>query len=81
LRRRPIKPLRVINHAQKRLLLGHLRQQAEHRQPHEKPIRRVPRPQPERNPERVVLRGRQPVQAIQQRRAQLLQRRERKLHL
>jgi hypothetical protein len=50
-------------------------------QPHEKPIRSVPRPQPERNPQRIPLRRRKPVQPIQQRRAQLLQARERKLHL
>ena len=81
LRRRPIKPLRVINHTQKRLLLGHLREQAQHRQPDQEPIRRVPRPQPERHAERVPLRGGKPVQPIQHRRAQLLQRRERELHL
>ena len=81
LRRGLIKPLRVINHTHKRPLLGHLREQAQHRQPHQKPIRRVPRPQPERYPERVLLRGRKPLQPIQHRRAQLLQGRERELHL
>ena len=49
LRRGPIKPVRVINHTQKRLLRGRLREQAQHRQPHQKPIRRVPRTQPERH--------------------------------
>ena len=81
LRRGAIKPLRVINHTHKRLLLGHLRQQAQHRQPDQKPIRRVPRPQPERHAQRVLLRGRKPVQPIEHRRAQLLQGRERELHL
>ncbi len=81
LRRGAIKPLRVINHTHKRALLGHLRQQAQHRQPDQKPIRRVPRPQPERDAQRVLLGDREPVQPIQHRRAQLLQGGERKLHL
>jgi hypothetical protein len=65
--------VRVINDTKKRLLLSRPRQQAQDRQPHQKPIRRVPSPEPKRNPQRVPLRGREPVQPIQQRRAQLLQ--------
>ena len=34
-----VQPLRVVDHAQKRALLGRLRQQAEHRQADEEPIR------------------------------------------
>ena len=81
LRRGPIQPLRVIDDTDKRPLLGRLRQQAQHRQPDQKPIRRVPRTQPERHAERLPLRTGKPVQAIEHRRAQLLQRRERELHL
>ncbi len=77
LRRRPIKPLRVINHTHQRPLPGHRRQQAQHRQPHQKPIRRIPRTQPKRHPQRIPLRSRKTVQTIEHRRAQLLQRRER----
>ena len=68
LRRRAIKPLRIINHTHKRPLLGRVRQQAQHRQPHQKPIRRVPHTQPKRHPQRIPLRDRKAVQAIQQRR-------------
>ena len=38
-RRGVIQPLRVIDDAQQRTLLGHLREQAQHRQPDEEPIR------------------------------------------
>ena len=65
LRRGAIKPLRIINHTHQRLLLARVRQQAQHRQPNQKPIRRLPRPQPERHAERIQLRGGKPVHAIQ----------------
>ena len=55
--------------------LGHLRQQAEHRQPDEEAIRRLARPQAERRAKRIALRTRQLLQPVQHRRAQLLQRR------
>ncbi len=42
-RRRPVQPLRVIHHAHQRTLLRRLREQAQHRQPDQKPIRRRPR--------------------------------------
>ena len=80
-RGRPIEPLRVIDDAQKRLLGGHLRQQAQHREPDQEPIRRVPPTHAERRAKRPALRTRQQRQAIQHRRAQLLQGRERELHL
>ena len=44
LRRRPVQPLRVIDHAQQRPVLRHLRQQRQHRQPDQKPVRRSPPP-------------------------------------
>jgi hypothetical protein len=38
--RSPVQPLRVVDHAQERTLLGYFGQQTEHRQTDEKPIRR-----------------------------------------
>jgi hypothetical protein len=73
--------MRIIDHAEERLLLGRRGQQAQHRQPDQEPIGRVPRLQPEGHAERIPLRARQPIQPIQQRRGQLLQDRERTLHL
>ena len=43
LRGRPIQPRRVIDQAQQRPLLGCLRQQGQHRQPGQKPIRHTRR--------------------------------------
>src|SRR5262249_54072116 len=51
------------------------------RQPDQEPVRRTSAAEPERDPQRVALRGRQPRQAIQQRRAQLVNAGERQLHL
>ena len=48
--RRPVEPLLVIDHADQRVLGGHLRQQAEHGQPHEEPVRRRTRGEAERGP-------------------------------
>ncbi len=42
LRRGPVQPLCIIYQAQQRPLLAHVREQAEHRQPNEEPVRRVP---------------------------------------
>ena len=81
LRRGPVEPLRVIDHAQQRLLVRRVGQQAQRRQPHQKPVRRLPCPQSERHAERLTLRVRQPVQAIEQLRAQLLEGSVGQLHL
>jgi hypothetical protein len=54
---------------------------AQRGQPHQEPIRRVTGTQPERHPQRRPLRGGQPAQPIQQRHAQLMQPREREVHL
>ena len=43
LRRGPVEPLGVVDQADERLLLGHLGQQAEHRQTDEEAVRRLPR--------------------------------------
>ena len=76
-----VQPLRVVDHAHKRTLLRRLGQQAKHRQADEEPIRRRALAQPERGLQRVALRSGKALKAIEQRRAQLMQRRERQLHL
>ena len=81
LRGRVIQPLLVIDQADQRLFPGHLRQQAQHRQPDQEPVRRRPGGQAERDPQRVALRNRQMPGAAQHRRAQLMQAREGQLHL
>ena len=81
LRGGPVQPLRVIDQAQQRPVFRRLRQQGQHRQPDQEPVRRTAAAQPERDPQRVALRGREPLQAIQQRRAQLVNASERQLHL
>ena len=80
-RRGPIQPLRVVDDAQQRTLLGHFGHQAEHGEADQEAIRRRPRGQAEDDPERVALRTRQPLEPIEQRRAQLMQAREGQLHL
>ena len=81
LRRGPVQPLRVVDHTQKRPLGGHLRQQAQHGQADQEPIRRRARFQAERGAQGGPLRLRQPVQTIQHRPAQLMQRGEGQFHL
>jgi hypothetical protein len=81
LRRGAVQPLRVVDHAHERPLGGHLRQQAEHGQADQEPIRRGPRFQAKRYAERGPLRPRQPAQTIEHRPAQLVQRGEGQLHL
>ena len=81
LRGGPVQPLRVVHDAQQRTLLGHLREQAQHRQAHEEPIRHGPVEQAERRRQCVALRCRKPVKAVEHRRAQLMQRGERQLAL
>ncbi len=76
-----VQPLRVVDHAQKRALLSRRGQQAEHRQADEQSVRRGALAQPERDFQRAALRRRKSLTAIEQRRAQLMQRRECQLHL
>jgi hypothetical protein len=64
--------LLVIDHADKRLLLGDLRQQVQHGQPHEKPVRHETNIDPEHGPQRLTLRSWQPLEPIQHRRQQLM---------
>ncbi len=81
LRRRAVKPLRVIDQAHHRPLRRRLSQQAEGGQPDQEPVRRRARAHAERGPQRLQLRTRQHAQPVQQRRAQLMQPGERQLHL
>ena len=76
-----IEPLGVVDHADERSLLGGAGEQAEHRQPDEEAIGRVAGAQPERRAQRVALRAGKRVETFEQRRAQLMQSRERDLHL
>ena len=80
-RRCLIEPLRVIDHAQQRTLLGYLREQAQDPQPDEKPIRSRASAQPEHDLERLPLRSRKPPKPIEQRPAKLMQAGVRQLHL
>jgi hypothetical protein len=80
-RRRLVEPLRVIDHAQQRTFVGHLREQAQHRQPDEEPIRGGAVAQPEHDLERLTLRRRKRREPIEHRPAQLMQTPERQLHL
>jgi hypothetical protein len=81
LRRGAIEPLLVIHDANQRLLLGHVREQAQNRQADEKAIRRRPGTDAERRPHRGALRTGETLEAIQHRRQQLMQPGERQLHL
>ena len=81
LRGDPIQPLGVIDHADQRLLLGDLGQQAEHRQPDQEPVRRVSGAQAERACQRITLRARKAIKVVQHRRAQQMKPGERQLHL
>ena len=79
--RGPVKPLGIINQAQQGPFLCGVGEQAEHRQTDQKPVGLRPGAQPERRPERIALRRRQPREAAQHRPAQLMQAGKGKLHL
>ena len=81
LRRGLVQPLLVIDHADQRAVAGRLGEQAEHGQADQEPVRRRAGAQAERGPQRLVLRHRQALGAIQQRGAQLVQPGEGQLHL
>jgi hypothetical protein len=71
-RRRAIEPLRVVDDAQDRPLLGGLGQQAEGRQPDQERIRGRPGTESERDGKGVALRVREPLSELQDGCAQLL---------
>ena len=81
LRRRAVEPLRIVHDADQRPLLRHVGQQAQDRQADEEAIRRVAVAQAERRAERLALRAGKALQAIHERRAELMQPGERELHL
>ena len=79
--RGPVQPLRVIHHANQRPICRGLRQHAQHSQADQEPVRHRAIVQPEGDPKRLTLRRRQSFKLIENGRAQLVQRRERELHL
>ena len=81
LRGRTIEPLHIVDQAHQRLCLGRPGQEAQHCQGDEEVIRGGPFPQPEGNPQRILLRTGQVVEPAEHGRAQLMQTRERELHL
>ena len=81
LRRRLVQPLLVVDHADQRALPGHVAEQAEHGQPDQEPVRRRPGGQPERGPQGIALRHRDPVEVVRHRRAQLMEPGEGQGHL
>ena len=81
LRGHAIEPLRVVDEAHQRPVLGCVRQQAEDSQPDQESIGRLALDQPERGPQRVGLRARESLQPVEQRGAELVQAGERELHL
>jgi hypothetical protein len=81
LRRGGVEPLSVVHHAEERLFLREVGQQAERGQRDEKGVRRLPRRVTERDAQRVSLRLREHVDLGQHRSAQLMQASERQFHL
>ena len=77
----PVEPLRVVDDAHERLLLGGLGEQAQDRQPDEEPIGWRSGAQAERRAQRVALRVRQLLETAEHGRAQRVQAGERELHL
>ena len=80
-RRASIEPLRVVDDAQQGASLGRFAYEAEDGEADQEPIRRGSRGQAEDDSERVPLWTGQPLEALDQRSAQLVQAREGQLHL
>ena len=76
-----IEPVRVIQDAQQRLLLGGLRQESEHREGDQKSVGFVSRGKSERNGERTPLRLGEHTKPTEHRSEQLMQPRESQFHL
>jgi hypothetical protein len=81
LRRGVIQPRLVVHQADQWLLLGDLGQQTQHGQADQEPVRRRPGTETERPPQRSTLQPREPREAVEHRRAQLVQSGEREFHL
>ena len=76
-----VEPLRIVDHARERTLLGRVGQQAQDRERDQEAIRRPALLEPERLPQRRALRARKVAQPVEHRAAELMQARERQLHL
>ena len=76
-----VQPLRVVDDAHERLLLGGVGQKAQDRQAHEEALRWRSGAQAERRAQRVALRARQRPETAEQGRAQRVQAGEGELHL
>ena len=81
LRGRLVEPLRVVDDADERLLLGDLGEQRQRGEPDQEPVRARAGAQAEHRRERVALRGGQPVEVIEHRRAELMEAAVGQLHL
>ncbi len=81
LRGHVVQPLRVVDDAQERLLLGGVGQEAQDRQAHEEALRWRSGAQAERRAQGVALRARQHRETVEQGRAQRVQPGEGELHL
>ena len=73
--------MRIINNSEERPLLGCFGQHAEDRQSYQEPIRCGPRTESERDAQCVALGRREAQHNLEERGTQLLDRRERELHL
>ena len=71
----------IVDEAQQRPRLGDVGQQGERGQADQEAVGRGAGREPERDPQRVALRRREPVEPIEQRHAELVQPGERQLHL
>ena len=76
-----VQPLRVIDRTHQRLLLRHVREQAQHRQSDHEPVRWLSGVHPESRGQRVPLRSWEVIEVVQHRRAQLVQAGEGQLDL
>ena len=76
-----VEPLRVVDDADERLLLGDLGEQRQRGQPDQEPVGRSPRAQSEHRGERIALRIGQAIDSIHHRRAELMEPAVGQLHL
>ena len=76
-----VEPLRVVDDAYERLLLGDLSEQRQRCEPDQEPVGRRPAAPAEHSCERVALRDGQPLEVIQHRCAELVEAAVRELHL
>ena len=76
-----VEPLRVVDEADQRLLLGDLGEQRQRGEPDQEPVGRRAGAQPEHRRERFALRDGQPVEAVEHGRAELMEAAVGELHL